>query len=1113
MRRVAACRLALCVASVLAGTAAWGQAKPAVLCWGWPELQREFAQYLVDNGFEANQAEPTAERLKAYNVLVLLQGGATGPQLEALLDYVRQGGGLFLEGYKGQHTSDFDPQFELLDRLDACVLPETITDTAHAVTATPWGVTFAWTRQIAPSSVSDGVGLVWFPVAGDLGSLSMTLPYEFGAPWQVVVRGEQSSRSTPYDFGAALPKQRTRPQGYAESVPFYGIRPYGQGRVALCGINNSFLFSGGFARALERVVVDKGLSDRPSDAGRLVLNTLRWLAEPSLRSGAFGGAKTPESLLHAAAALQPAGKIDWTDPKFGPPPRLFHGALGARTSLSVGHGTVADYAQAARAQGLDFAIFAEDFKELTPEEWQTLKQQCAAATDDRFAAVPGFAIEDVYGDHYFVAGTEVKYPEPDLLTADGKRLTDAYAQGGVPGPGNLGIVWLEYNYTRGNFQAKVGSYWHSANPIPYYSFRAYDSVGLVTQYQGQTLDQLDREYLHLVNRGEHLMPWAVTLLDSPDDLARVAKNEYYRTICEAGSLAELVQMISSHHPAMPGYNNLWQVTNGPVVREWRFLGPRDYSTWQWFRPDYNRWRPRLVVQSDVGVQEVIIFDGQEVFRRFAPRGAKEFTWESDLSHDQQHNLVVRATDTKGRRCYTSELYDRTHLLEEFMCGDRMNQLSYSGQRWPDDGTFAQSGFVWGMTPNKGPWNLELAPVATYKPDHKLGGSVPGFDGAPGGDPLVWLGPSVRCDQGAEDLRRCQMVTDRVLHSADVMLGEGRTDGLYPDQVQVTNVWHTMAPTTPTKLLDARLRRTYFNIRPGLLSSTICELAVTAKQALTNARLALGSFGRGAAPRWYVRDGEATVSGDANAPIPEAQRQGTLEGGDYLAWCGAPLGSVAIFNLGDDPIAFDFWSLDLPLPDGKAAAGQAARATLLTVGAPFTVRGDNGWVEDFRAKLGLAGKPGYDVRVESGAVLSQRYILRVDGRGQGFAGTISRADLPIALPILVENLCPNWSVGLYDRAGQRYRPLGQVGGTAYATVDANEGDLRLFIGHPVVASSRNLRLTATQTGDRQFSVEVHNPTTGRIEATLSPTKVFTLVKPTPQRVTVEPGSSQWLSFQG
>lgn len=1113
MRRALAWCCVIPWAILLQGAPAWAQAKPAVLCWGWPRLQREFAQYLVDNGFEVDHAEPTAERLRSYNVLVLLQGGATGQELEAILEYVRGGGGLFVESYKGQHTSDFDPQFELLDRLDARLLPETVADPDNTTGATPWHVSFAWTRQIAPSPVSDGVSLVWYPVAGHLGSLSTTMPYEFGEPWQVVVRGEQSSSSTPYDFGDALPRERQRERGYAQSVPFYGIRSYGGGRIALCGINNSFLFSGGFARALERIVVDRGLGDQPSDTGKLVLNTLRWLAEPSLRSGAFGGATTPDGLLRAAGARQPASEIDWSRLKFGPPPKLLHGALGARTVLSVGRGTVADYAQAARERGLDFVIFAEDFAELTSDEWQALRDQCEAATNGEFAAIPGFTIQDLYGDHYFVAGTEVKYPERDLLTADGKRLTDVYPQGGVEGPGNLGMVWLEYAYGRGDFKNTVGSFRHADNPVPYYCYRAYDSIGLVTQHRGEILDQLDREYLHVVNRGEHLMPYAVTLLDEPAELARVASGEYYRTICEVGSPAELVRMVSSHHPAMPAYNNLWQVTNGPLVREWRFIGTRDHNTWEWFRPDYNRWRLRLVAESEVGLAEIIIFDGQEVFRRFRPGGAKEFTWESDLTHGQQHNLVVRVTDTAGRRCHTSELYDRTHLLEEFMCGDRMNQLSYSGQRWPDDGTFAQSGFVWGMTPNKGPWNLQLAPVATYKPDHKLGGSVPGFDGAPGGDPGVWINPHVQCDQGTENVRRCRMLTDRVLHSADVMVGEGRADGLYPEDVRVTNVWHTMAPTEPTKLLDARVRRTYFNIRPGLLSSTICEVAVTAKQALTGARLGLGSFGRGESARWYVRDGDTVLRGDISTPIPERHRKGTLEGGDYLAFCGAPLGSVAVFNLGDDPVEYDSWQLALPLAERRAADGEVLRAEVLTVGAPFTVPGDNAWVEEFREKLGLGGQPGYQVEVRAGAIISQRYILRADGRGVGFAGIIGQADLPIALPIMVENLCPNWSVGLCDRSGRRYRPLGQVGGTAYATVDVNEGDLDLFMGHPFVANSRNLRLTATQTGDRSFIVEAHNPTTQLIEAIVEPAGALTHVRPTRQRVTVEPGSSRWLAFQG
>jgi hypothetical protein len=287
--------------------------------------------------------------------------------------------------------------------------------------------------------------------------------------------------------------------------------------------------------------------------------------------------------------------------------------------------------------------------------------------------------------------------------------------------------------------------------------------------------------------------------------------------------------------------------------------------------------------------------------------------------------------------------------------------------------------------------------------------------------------------------------------------------------------------------------------------------VTPKQDLTGARLSIGSFGPSGATRWYIRDGDRVAEGDMKTPVPDDIRRGTLTGGDYLAFCGAPLGSVAVFNLGEEPIGYDGWSLEIPLSDGKAQAGQALSATLLTVGAPFTAPGDNGWVEEFRTELGMAGEAGYQVDVTAGQIVSQRYMLRLDGQGQGFAGVIRQADLPIALPVLVMNLCPNWSVGLYDRPGERYRPLAQMAGTAHATVDANEADLDLFIGHPFVCDQQALVLSATQTGDRQFAVEVHNPTAGRIETTVRPAEAFTLIKAESKTVVVEPGTSEWLQF--
>ncbi len=175
---------------------------------------------------------------------------------------------------------------------------------------------------------------------------------------------------------------------------------------------------------------------------------------------------------------------------------------------------------------------------------------------------------------------------------------------------------------------------------------------------------------------------------------------------------------------------------------------------------------------------------------------------------------------------------------------------------------------------------------------------------------------------------------------------------------------------------------------------------------------------------------------------------------------------------------------------------------------MTAARQGAWVEEFRDQMGLDGEPAYTAQIEHGRVVEQRYWLRIDAQGEGFGGRISQAGLPARLPILVDNLSPRWTVGLLDRAAKLYRPLGQVAGTAYATIDATTGDSDLFIGHPIVADNADLTLCVTQTGDEEFALEIHNPTDAEITAHIRSPDGFTLLSVPPTEITVPAGRSLW-----
>ena len=76
------------------------------------------------------------------------------------------------------------------------------------------------------------------------------------------------------------------------------IRSLGQGRVALINQWQMFSVGSGTKWIFNREVLERGLDGRPSHFGRLLQNTFRWLAQPSLASGTVGGyVTTPDRLL------------------------------------------------------------------------------------------------------------------------------------------------------------------------------------------------------------------------------------------------------------------------------------------------------------------------------------------------------------------------------------------------------------------------------------------------------------------------------------------------------------------------------------------------------------------------------------------------------------------------------------------------------------------------------------------------------------------------------------------------------------------------------------------------------------------------------------------------
>jgi len=120
-------------------------------------------------------------------------------------------------------------------------------------------------------------------------------------------------------------------------------------------------------------------------------------------------------------------------------------------------------------------------------------------------------------------------------------------------------------------------------------------------------------------------------------------------------------------------------------------------------------------------------------------------------------------------------------------------------------------------------------------------------------------------------------------------------------------------------------------------------------------------------------------------------------------------------------------------------------------------------------------------------------------------------MPGLLPAVIEGLNDKWSVQLLNKARPwpNHCQLPIRDGRAYAEIDLNDGDWDLFLGHPVTADHRDLKLQVSWESPGSWFIEAHNPTDDPIEAKLVTTPgwaVFAFA----EDIHLQPGTSKtWL----
>jgi hypothetical protein len=599
--------------------------------------------------------------------------------------------------------------FDLTDALDAKIPQEYLNETnasniAPTTRMSGFGSAFPlyWTENVthdpSVSAITDGVRALWYPAQPKYNN-AQGGPLWLGPDWTPVVFATSTTSTVAHNLATTSytplpPKnqifQRLTP---VAAPPLMGVRTYEKARVALFNQWHQFTWGSGTRWLYDSQVLSKGANGRPSDFGKLLTNTLAWLAAPSLSSTQLGGYVMPADKLqdpNSAAAVVEAYKefhSSYTNKQLadGPGPdgkKMFRGLIGARSSLSSGRNTVAEIAAAARSSGLDFVVMLEDYCYLANASAginatvSALVEECKTASDSELMIFPGFSLMNNLGESMMVwgHGDSIEIPSPKALVLGPRGCpvldlqptsqTNASRYTGYMGGGAATTYMFQQSEIRGY---QVGFY-HLGPSRPgapatrtAKSLKMYASLAVVLYRDNELVEDITEDYLLHTQSTMTGIPVAVNLVHSAQGVidAVATGSKQSLTHVRAVSLTEIypiggLQGDGSSAECGLRWNSQYDsssvfVSNGPLVTAWAStlhvaaLGAERFVTGRALMPS------GLTVHSAAPLKQISIYNGQTLFRRIVFREKTAYNYSHTLLLEGwvQRNLVVIAEDTSG----------------------------------------------------------------------------------------------------------------------------------------------------------------------------------------------------------------------------------------------------------------------------------------------------------------------------------------------------------------------------------------------------------------------------------------------------------------------------------
>lgn len=1088
------------------------EVKPAILCLdrgaAYPVarlMHESYGFHFADVSFK----QLNWETLTNFNAVMLFDLSRLNPEAinradssispdefqrigDLLERYVHAGGGLYIYGVSFTHMGmgwAADTLNRFLERFDARILFEEFRDPPREQRQ-PGGrkVFYALADEIETHPATEGVKQLWY-ATGPFSYGPWTRPLNLGDAWQSLVRSSTGFVSRPLGnpLAHAKPIEGAVSTVSGDRAALYAVRAVGDGRIVLNGGESTISWYGhAYSDYADeqwgRIGMEAGLDGIPSDGRQLLASSLRWLAQPSLEAGTFGGFRMPPP---AAVVIPRAEPITWAEPR-----EKFSERGYARGVFAGLHdpGQVAEYIAAARDMGLDYLVCAGDFERMTEADWDALVAACAAGSDETFLAMPAVITRDEHGNSFLQTGTK-SWPRADVLSPEQpKRVRDQ----------------LKYWMVQAAFPIRV-AFNFSAGHYPPWLFSGYSAFGVRTWRDGELIDESPQGLFQAGVNGDRVLPVSVHLLSAPEKLREVSE---FSMIGHRGSAAlRRLFMEGQFTGSALGY-----ITSGPRLTWWHAAYGARQTHGDEYVPGRERWRVELGIASDTPLAEVEIWNGEALWRRYALSGT-EANLTMDGLHDNRHSLTLVVRDVLGNEAVSGSMEIQDGRFNQFFCSDRCNiMLGHSTVRQAD-------GQVKVLPATTMIYKAGRLSASAVSPDEGL----PGIDGSGTGS-LLGL---------HADLKVPEIETRSLVHR--IIRPLEHQDVIYydlPILKRSTAPGHEIyghAPFVPLvePVLAAGNRQWHFYREDRGLYPTMTEFHV-ANETDEEKPLVRGwngfSIFWAQSPGWFPLFERYAIlrAGGERLDFPvegQATWRGDLETGDLFYMPG--LGEGFVVLEGSPHMVVDcipgtrgrFWlgeSDTTPLAPGERRA-----VRLLLFKFRMAPEDAEAALLKMRDGFGLAdGKPAYALEVTRGEALDRRYLLRVAAEEGGARLRLPAADLQQRLPIRVEGLADNTTAGVIDFGRNEWKPLDVIDGALYTTLDTQRGDHDLYIGNLLACDHPDLRLTLLPANaDGRTVIKVHNPTETAITANIFVALDSFLAKPQVVEAAVLPKSSVIIRLDG